>query len=201
MVMAIIGLPTMCRVYLPIGGEEEEVRSQQQSEYYRQWETELIANDFEHSALESDGRGLILDNYSQRSVVAITGDNGLSEKLPDISRTQSKPESYADDQKTPGDESDDACGRQQELAPVPKISHEDVSNGAMSFSNESQQHLADELKRVRTNKSGDERTSRIFSIFSLVRFKNEACTPSGTKNTYMGTCYLATECAERVRGE
>ena len=44
------------------------------------------------------------------------------------------------------------------------------------------------------------RKSRIFSIFSLVRFKNEACTPSGTKNTYLGTCYLATECAERVRG-
>ena len=43
------------------------------------------------------------------------------------------------------------------------------------------------------------RQSRIFSIFSLVRFKNEPCTPSGTKNTYTGTCYLATECAQRVR--
>ena len=42
------------------------------------------------------------------------------------------------------------------------------------------------------------RTSRIFSIFSLVRFKNEECTPSGTQNTYIGTCYLSTECAERV---
>ena len=196
MVMAIIGLPSMCRVSLPIGGEREEVRSQQQSEYYRQWETEST-NDLEHSALESDGRGLILDNYSQPSVVAITGDNGFSDKLPDISRTQWKPETdQHNDRKTPGDESDDACGRHQDLAP----DHEDVSNGAMSFSNESQ-HLVDDLKRVRTNKNGEERTSRIFSIFSLVRFKNEECTPSGTKNTYMGTCYLATECAQRVRGE
>lgn len=175
------------------------MRSQQQSEYYRQWETELLTNDLEHSALESDGRGLILDNYSQRSVVAITGDNGLSDQLPDNSGTQWKPETdQHNDRKTPGDESDDACGRHQELAPVPKISHENVSNGAMSFSNETQQHLVDDLTRVRTDKNGEERTSRIFSIFSLVRFKNEECTPSGTKNTYMGTCYLATECAERV---
>ena len=45
------------------------------------------------------------------------------------------------------------------------------------------------------------RTSRIFSIFSLVRFKNEACTPSGTRSTYIGTCYLATECSERVSND
>ena len=42
------------------------------------------------------------------------------------------------------------------------------------------------------------RQARIFSIFSLVRFKNTACTPSGTKNTYTGTCYLSTECLEKV---
>merc|ERR1719336_2211538 len=41
------------------------------------------------------------------------------------------------------------------------------------------------------------RQARIFSIFSLVRFKNTACTPSGTKNTYTGTCYLSTECLEK----
>ena len=42
------------------------------------------------------------------------------------------------------------------------------------------------------------RQGRIFSIFSLVRFQNVECSPSGTKNTYTGTCYLNTECAERV---
>ena len=41
------------------------------------------------------------------------------------------------------------------------------------------------------------RQGRIFSIFSLVRFKNSACTPTtGTSAT--GTCYLASQCAERV---
>ena len=54
-----------------------------------------------------------------------------------------------------------------------------------------------QVERVRRNRD-EERQGRIFSIFSLVRFRNEACTPSGTKNTYTGTCYLATECAERV---
>ena len=176
-VMAILSLPSMCRVPLPIG---EEVRSHRQSEYNPQWETES-ANDLERSALESDRGGLILDDYSQRSVAIITGDKYSTEKLPVVSRTQWKPESY-DVEETPEGESDD------ELAPVANISHED----AMSFSNETQQ-LTDELKR--------ERTGRIFSIFSLVRFKNEVCTPSGTKNTYMGTCYLATECAERVSSE
>ena len=43
------------------------------------------------------------------------------------------------------------------------------------------------------------RQGRIFSIFSLVRFKNTACVPSGTKNTYTGTCYLSTECTEKVK--
>ena len=173
-VLAILSHPSMCRVPLLI---EEEVRSHRQSEYYPQWETES-ANDLEHSALESDRGGLILDDYSQPSVAIITGDKYSTEKLPVVSRTQWKPESY-DSKETPEGESDD------ELAPVATISHED----AMSFSNETQ-HLTNELKR--------ERTGRIFSIFSLVRFKNEVCTPSGTKNTYMGTCYLATECAERV---
>ena len=40
------------------------------------------------------------------------------------------------------------------------------------------------------------RTGRIFSIFSLVRFQNTVCTPS--LPTYTGTCYLAIECAEKV---
>ena len=45
----------------------------------------------------------------------------------------------------------------------------------------------------------EKRQGRIFSIFSLVRFQNVECTPEGTKITYTGTCYLATECAERVK--
>ena len=45
------------------------------------------------------------------------------------------------------------------------------------------------------------RQGRIFSIFSLVRFKNTACVPSGTKNTYTGTCYLSTECTEKVKSK
>ena len=45
-----------------------------------------------------------------------------------------------------------------------------------------------------------QRQGRIFSIFSLVRFKNTACTPSG-KNTYIGTCFLSTECAEKVKSQ
>ena len=179
-VLAILTLPSMCRVPLLI---EEEVRSHRQSEYYPQWETES-ANDLERSALDSDRGGLILDDYSQPSVAIITRDKYSTEKLPVSFRTQWKPESY-DIEETPEGESDD------ELAPVATISHED----AMSFSNETQQ-LTDELKRKQAE---EKRIGRIFSIFSLVRFKNEVCTPSGTKNTYMGTCYLATECAERVR--
>ena len=181
-VMAILSLTSMCRVHLPI---EEEVRSHRQSEYNQQWETES-ANDLERSALESDRGGLILDDYSQRSVAIITRDKYYTEKLPVVSRTQWKPESY-DDEETPEGESDDV------LAPDANNRHED----AMSFINETQ-HVTDELKRERTE---EKRTGRIFSIFSLVRFKNEVCTPSGTKNTYMGTCYLATECAERVSSE
>ena len=49
------------------------------------------------------------------------------------------------------------------------------------------------------DKMVEKRQGRIFSIFSLVRFQNVECTPEGTKITYTGTCYLATECAERVR--
>lgn len=47
-------------------------------------------------------------------------------------------------------------------------------------------------------KKRKKRQGRIFSIFSLVRFKNSVCNPSGTKNTYTGTCYLPTECSEKV---
>ena len=182
--MVLLSLPVMCRVYHSIS-VEEEIDSHQQSEYnyYRHWETEL-ANDLEHSALESDKRGLILDNYSHRTV-AITGDNNLSGKLPAISRTQLKPENDHNDDH----ESDDVCGQHQKLA------HDtNVSNDASDLNNATR-HLD---KKLRTDKY-EKRRSRIFSIFSLVRFKNEACTPSGTKNTYLGTCYLATECAERVR--
>ena len=56
----------------------------------------------------------------------------------------------------------------------------------------------EELQLLR-KKQTNQRQGRIFSIFSLVRFKNTACTPSGTKNTYTGTCYLSTECAEKVK--
>ena len=41
------------------------------------------------------------------------------------------------------------------------------------------------------------RQGRIFSIFSLVRFKNSACTPTSGA-TSMGTCYLATQCSDKV---
>jgi hypothetical protein len=44
------------------------------------------------------------------------------------------------------------------------------------------------------------RRGRIFSIFSLVRFKNSACTPS-TGGASSGTCYLATQCSDRVSWE
>ena len=57
-----------------------------------------------------------------------------------------------------------------------------------------------ELQLLR-KKQPNGRQGRIFSIFSLVRFKNTACTPSGTKNTYTGTCYLSTECAEKVKNQ
>ena len=198
--MVLLSLPAMCRVYHSIS-DEEEIESHQQSEYnyYRHWETESV-NDLEHSALNSDKRGLIWDNYSQRSSVAITGDNSLSGKLPAMPRTQLRPENdHNDDHKTPEDESDDVCD--QELAHNTSISQDNAMNDASDLKglyNETK-HLDKRLERVRTD-NDEERKSRIFSIFSLVRFKNEACTPSGTKNTYLGTCYLATECAERVRG-
>ena len=202
LVTVLLSLPAMCRVHHPIS-DEEEIESHQQSEYnyYRHWETDpQLANDLEHSALNADKRGLILDNYSHRSVVAITGDNNLSGKLPAISRIQTQLKTnndHNDDHKSPEDDSDDVCD--QELAHDTNISQDNVMNDASDLKglNNDTIHLDKSPERVRMD---EERKSRIFSIFSLVRFKNEACTPSGTKNTYLGTCYLATECAERVRG-
>ena len=208
-IIAILTIPSTCRVYIP-SGVDEEVKSQQQSEYnYRQWETDPeLANDLDYTALDSDKRGLILDDYSQQSV-AIIGDKSVSEKLPVVSQIQLKPETdHKDHQKNLDDGSDNVCGDQQQELEITHFTniidarqHRDgvINNDSqvISFSNETN-HLN---KIVWSNSDEEKRNSRIFSIFSLVRFKNEACTPSGTKNTYMGTCYLATECAERVSAE
>ena len=65
--------------------------------------------------------------------------------------------------------------------------------------NKTDPHIQDLRLLQKASSSKSHRSARLFSIFSLVRFKNTDCTPS-TTNSYIGTCYLATQCQEKVTG-
>ena len=95
LIAVILNLAVMCRDYFPVRVEEEANKYQHiEHNYYGHWETgPELANTRRHVSLESDKRGLILDNYSDRTV-AITRDYYPSVKLPVVTRTQSQPNTY-----------------------------------------------------------------------------------------------------------
>ena len=75
-----------------------------------------------------------------------------------------------------------------------------VVDGEVSLSANNDPHLEKPQILHKINKKKGRRRGRLFSIFSLVRFKNTECTPSTTtSSSYTGTCYLATQCQEKVR--